>query len=207
VNPLICVGCGARAQRPRVDPGVPALVCATCDHRQPFQWLPMWSLTGPSGTGKSTVAQLLLDRLADRYVVVEQDVLWQAGLRDPVGFRSAWLAMAAMIQQSGRSVVLCGTVVPSEFESLPERVLFPEIHYLGLTCDRDVLAQRLRARPAWREWSEPRIAETLQFNDWIRGEAERMSPPMRLVDTTSASVESVAEQVCAWIHAPQASLL
>ncbi|MCO6007199.1 AAA family ATPase [Actinoallomurus purpureus] len=177
----------------------PAVVCAVCGHQQPFVRLPLWSLTGPSGCGKSTVARLLVERLSGHFVVLEQDVLWQAGLCDPVRFRSAWLAMAAMIQQNGRPVLLCGTVVPPEFEPLPERALFKEIRYLALTCDPDILAARLRARPAWREWSEPRIAEMLEYNDWVRAEAVSMEPPMRLLDTTRETVESTADQVCAWV--------
>jgi broad-specificity NMP kinase len=160
--------------------------------------LPLLALTGASGTGKSTVARLLIERLSDRFVVLEQDVLWQAGLDDIGRFRAAWLSLAAMIHQSGRPVLLCGTVVPPEFEPLPERALFTEIRYLALTCDRDVVAQRLRARPAWRGWSEPRIAETLDFNEWIRAEAATMEPPMRLLDTTRSAVASIAEQVASW---------
>ena len=61
-------------------------------------------------------------------------------LRDDVdghpAFRSVWLRMAAMIHQSGRPVVLCGTVVPPEFEDLPERVFFSDIHYLALVGEQ-----------------------------------------------------------------------
>lgn len=200
MNPQVCTRCDARADTPRVDPDPPAIVCRKCGHSQPFLRQPLLCLTGASGSGKSTAARVLLDRLHDRYVVVEQDILWQAGLRDTVGFRAAWLRMAAMIGQSGRPVLLCGTVVPPEFEPLPERVLFSRIHYLALTCNPGVLAERLRARPAWRQWSEPRIAETLEFNDWIRAEAGSMRPPMRLLDSTRATVESIADRVCDWVR-------
>jgi hypothetical protein len=195
---MICARCGARAESPHVVADPPAVVCADCGHRQRFARLPLWSLTGPSGTGKSTIARVLVERLKERFVVLEQDVLWLAGLRDRERFRSAWLALAAMIQQNGRPVLLCGTVVPAEFEPLPERALFSEIRYLSLTCEPDILADRLRARPAWREWREPRIAETLEFNDWIRAEAASMKPPMRLLDTTHTTIDSIADQVCAW---------
>lgn len=108
------------------------LVCRWCGHRRLFRRLPLLALTGPSASGKSTMGPALAERLSGRVVVLEQDVLWTAGLRDDVdghpAFRSAWLRLAAMIHQSGRPVLLCGTVVPPEFEPLPERVLFAGIH-------------------------------------------------------------------------------
>ncbi|TQN33391.1 broad-specificity NMP kinase [Haloactinospora alba] len=201
MNPLVCARCGAR-----VDPSgaaEAALTCVTCGHRQPFRRLPLYCVTGPSGTGKSAVGRLLVDALADRFVVLEQDVLWTAGLRDPTDehrrFRTTWLRMAGMIQQSGRPVVLCGTVVPPELEPLPERALFSDIHYLALTCEPDTLAARLRARPAWRQWDEPRIAEMLDYAAWVSDTAHRMSPPMTLLDTTDGTVADTASRVTAWI--------
>ncbi|WP_084468678.1 AAA family ATPase [Nocardiopsis trehalosi] len=205
MNLLICARCGARTDHPVVEPAGPVVRCLDCGHRQPFHRLPLYSVTGPSGTGKSTVARLLNERLADRFVVLEQDLLWTAGLRDDEDgahrlFRSTWLRMASMIHQSGRPVVLCGTVVPPEFEPLPERALFSEIRYLALMCDPDVLADRLRGRPAWRQWDEDRIAEMLEYTAWVRGTAHEMDPPVTLLDTTTAPVAATADAVVAWIE-------
>jgi predicted kinase len=164
----------------------------------------MFALTGPSGTGKSTVGRMLVGELADRAVVVEQDVLWNGGLQDPAddygAFRRTWLRMAGMIHQAGRPVVLCGTVVPVQFERRPERPLVGDIHYLALVCDSDALGERLRARPAWREWDEPRIKEMLEFNEWIKDAAATTDPPMELLDTTTMALGDTVRRVVDWVR-------
>ncbi len=212
MHPLICTHCGEWDETPDTAAGVSVLRCASCQRTRPFLRLPLYCVSGPSGTGKSTIAGVLLERLRDRFVVLEQDLLWVGGLRDPADhhrlFRSTWLRTAAMVQQSGRPVVLCGTVVPPELEHLPERALFTGVHYLALTCEPGVLAGRLRDRPAWREWDEERIAETLEYAAWVESEAARLEPPVDLLDTTGAEPRETADAVCRWIgklHASEAA--
>ncbi|WP_306999142.1 AAA family ATPase [Amycolatopsis thermophila] len=209
LDPRICPRCGDLAETPSVAGN--ERLCQRCGHRWPFRRLPLFALTGPSGAGKSTVGPALVDRLGGRVTVLEQDVLWVAGLRDDVDghpmFRRTWLRMAAMVHQNGRPVVLCGTVVPPEFENLPERSLFSDIHYLALVADPDALAERLRGRPAWRGWDECRIAEMLEFNVWLRKNAETLDPPVALFDTTTAPLSATIGHAAGWIETrlPQAS--
>nr|WP_207222502.1 AAA family ATPase [Herbihabitans rhizosphaerae] len=184
--------------------GGSAVVCDDCGHAQPFLRLPLFALTGPSGTGKSTVCRMLPELLGGDVVVLEQDLLWVGGLREEYDehgpFRRTWLRMVATLNQSGRPSVLCGTVAPPELEHRPERPLLGEIHYLALVCDDDVLTKRLLARPAWREWDEHRVAEMLEFNHWVRDNAEHTTPPMRLLDTTSGTPRDTAHQVADWVR-------
>jgi hypothetical protein len=203
---MICAGCGEWTAEPRVltEGGGTVLACVACGHREPFRRLPLFALTGPSGAGKSTVGRLLVPLLSPVAVVLEQDLLWIGALRDPTGdsaaFRQTWLRLAASVQQGGRPVVLCGTVAPPQFECWPERVLFSDIHYLALTCEPRVLAERLRVRPAWRAWDEERIAEMLGFDAWVLAEAAHTEPPMSLLDTTTLAPADTAARVAAWVR-------
>lgn len=213
VDPRVCDACGHRDDRPRLAAGGrAALTCPACGAVRGFLRLPLLCLTGPSGAGKSTVAAAVAPRLAERLVTLEQDVLWAPELAQAPGgvlhFRRTWLRLAAMISQSGRPVLLCGTVAPPELEPLPERVLFRSVHYLALTAPAEVLVDRLRARPPWRGWDDARIAETVAFAAELGTASYWDGADVELLDTvTAGGVDDVAERVVAWADARLAERL
>jgi hypothetical protein len=69
-----------------------------------------------------------------------------------------------------------------------------------LDCPDAVLADRLRARPAWRGTSaEAKIIEHQRFAEWLRA---RITPAF---DTSTASAAKVAEDVAAWVRSAPGS--
>ncbi|MBO5256203.1 MAG: AAA family ATPase, partial [Clostridia bacterium] len=102
---------------------------------------PLFIVTGASGVGKSTTCEELFKNEAGKpYLVLESDLLWDEDLYDTPednyrAFRSIWMHICANVSQCGKPVVLCGCALPEQFESLPEREFFTEIHYLAVVCD------------------------------------------------------------------------
>jgi broad-specificity NMP kinase len=201
----VCTACGVSHVTPEFD-DAGFLVCTSCGERLTFRRLPLLLIGGPAGAGKSTVCAMLLGRLTEA-IIMESDLLWRREFDTPEdGYREyfgLWLRLAAHICQAGRPVALFGAgfAVPHSVEPLPERRLFDAVHYLGLTCDDEALAARLRARPAWRNTSDELIMEHIKFNRWLKEHASTASPPVALIDTTRAGTDETAARVASWIRA------
>jgi hypothetical protein len=83
-----------------------------------------------------------------------------------------------------------------------ERRYFSAVHYLGLTCDDDLIVERLKSRPAWRKCDDPESIDAhLKFNLWFKEMAITLDPPVELLDTTGMSVEEASAGVVRWIGA------
>ncbi len=201
----VCPQCGQYSDEKTIDPQGPFAICPFCHHPHRFVQLPLFVVTGASGTGKSTIG-LNLVRIFDRCVTMDNDMLWGAVPwsqgDDHRGYHNTWLRVAKNIGQSGRPVVLLGTALPEHFEPCPERRYFAQTHYLGVVADDTVLAERLRGRPNWRGSGTPAVvADMLRFNEYLKTNARTLSPPLSLLDTTAMTVAESTRAAVEWISA------
>src|SRR5688572_28230582 len=202
----VCHNCGLYRADKIIDPSGPYAICPGCGHKHPFRQLPLLIVSGASGAGKSSVCQALLGKLED-VVLLDSDILWRPefnkrkdNYRD---FFETWLRVAKNISQSGRPVVLfgAGVGVPENMEPCVERRYFSELHYLALTCEDQLLADRLRRRPDWRQSANEEFLERqLDFNRWFKEHGPEQEPPITLLDTTGHPVEETTAQVAQWIR-------
>jgi len=140
-------------------------------------------------------------------LLLEADILWQPALDTPQdnyrAFCQSWVRLALNLGQQGPPVVLfgAGLGVPDNLEGIPEVRWFTGVHILSLVCDDEVLAGRLRERPAWRGTrEEPFIAAQLRFNAWNRAQRALPDPPLTLLDTTDATPEDAAAAAWRWLE-------
>ena len=113
---------------------------------------------------------------------------------------SSWnnvcLRIAKNVGQAGRPVVLCGTALPEQFEECLERRYFKTLHYLTLVCNDDVLVERLKRRPEWRQTHSPEVLKKMvQFNRWLKANASLTKLPMTLYDTSQRDIDETIEYV------------
>jgi hypothetical protein len=184
--------CGPDATLERV--GSARLRCPRCGDQQTVPALPLFVVTGASGTGKTTITGPLRHALPG-CEVFDTDVILQTAALGWDTFGNTWLRLAHAIALNGRVTVLCGSMMPGNLEALPARKLIGPIRSCTLDCPDDVLAARLRDRPAWRGTStEAAIAHQQRFGAWLRANIEPC------YDTSQHGPAETAEHVAAWIN-------
>jgi predicted kinase len=176
------------------DPEAHRLRCPRCGSESWLPALPLFVVTGASGAGKSTITEPLRSLLPG-FLVVESDVILHVAALGWDTWRNTWLQLCHAAALGGQATVLTGSLTPDQLDRLPARKLIGPIHFALLDCPDAVLADRLRARPAWRGTSaEAKIIEHQRFAEWLRS---RIAPAF---DTSTASAAEVAEDVAAWVR-------
>ena len=180
------------------------LVCDLCGVETTIDVLPpLLFLTGASGSGKTTIYQALVGRVSEA-ILIDADLLWSVNSAhdDPASdyrqFRGLVLHLAERLARNGRAVMIEGSCMPNQYESVGERWYFAKTAYLATVCSDDELTRRLRARPAWRR-SGDRLAAMTDWNRRLRERALTTEPPIDIVDTTDRSVADCAHEVHLWI--------
>jgi hypothetical protein len=201
----VCPRCGMYSVEKTIDPAGPFAICPACQYAHPFLQQPLFIITGASGSGKTTACLELIPLLRGECVILDTDILWgtiQATPEDDYrSYRDMWLRVAKNIGQAGQPVALCGSAIPQQYESCPERRYFSTLHYLALVCEDALLVERLQQRPAWRESGSPEVLQRMgEFNRWLKANASKTQPPMTLYDTSYCSVADTTEYVAQWIR-------
>jgi ribosomal protein S27AE/predicted kinase len=191
---VFCMNCGPGTVLD-ADPGAHRLHCPRCGAESWLPALPLFVVTGSSGAGKTTITDPLRPLLPG-CLVAETDVILHVAALGWDNWRNTWLQLAHAAALGGQPTVLTGSLTPDQLERLPARKLIGPVHFALLDCPDDVLASRLRARPAWRGTSSPaKITEYQRFAAWLRA---RITPSF---DTSTASPDEVAGHIAAWIKA------
>jgi hypothetical protein len=205
----VCPNCGSYTVEKTIlpHPQNPQRAFAQCPHCQfqiEFPYLPLFMVSGASGSGKSTMFQLLAQDM-DEVIWLSADIFWIPEFDTPADgyarLRGFCLRTAKNVIFSARkALVMEGTIVPSQIEQHPERRYFSKLHYLALVCDDEVLQQRLKARPAWRESGGEGFIQNMQaFQAWLRSHAAHTEPPMTLFDNSNHTPKESACFVREWI--------
>jgi predicted kinase/ribosomal protein S27AE len=190
---VFCMHCGPGTTLD-ADPGTHRLRCPRCGAESWLPALPLFVVTGASGTGKSTITGPLRDLLPG-CLILETDVILHVAALGWDTWRNTWLQLVHAAALGGQVTVLTGTLTPGQLERLPARKLIGPIHFALLDCPDDLLAGRLRARQAGRASStEAKIIEYQRFAAWLR---ERITP---VFDTSTASAQEIAGQVASWVR-------
>ena len=160
---------------------------------KPTKKQPLFIITGASGVGKSTTCEILFQNEVD-YIVFESDLLWHDVYNTPDDdyrkYRELQLRVCANISQIGKPIVLCGCAVPKQFETCNERSLFTTIYYIALVCDDDILENRMKNG---RKISDDNwIKSSVDFNRWLKENANNTEPQIMLLDTTKLTPKQAA---------------
>lgn len=189
---LFCMNCGPDVAVERGDGAV--LRCPRCGDEQQVPDLPLFVVTGASGTGKSTVTGPLRRELPE-CEVFDSDALLHVAALGWDAYRGTWLRLAHDIALNGRVTVLAGSLLPGQLEPLPGRKLIGPIRFCTLDCPDAVIAERLLSRPSWRGAAKAEVvAEHQRFAAWLR---TRIQP---CYDTSLLNPDETAGQIAAWVR-------
>lgn len=163
--------------------------------------MPLFILTGASGTGKTTMIHELRRLMPDYVIFDNVDIKPflrsdQARTNKPQ-LHNIWLRVARSIADNGRRTIICGRMLPQDIEQCEDYSYFSQVYYLILHCDDRTRELRLRAR---KGMTADKIQSNKSLAQWHIENANKSKPPMPIIDTSKSTVTKGAEQIKEWIQ-------
>lgn len=156
----------------------------------------LFIVTGASCIGKSTACEILFKNERD-YIVMEGDLLWSDMYNTPEdnyrAYRELWMRVSSNISQIGMPVVLCGCATPEQFEACEGRKYFSDIIYIAIVAEESELLIRMKHGRGVTD--ENWIQSSAHFNEWLKDNATKTTPNIRLVNNTHLSPDETAKQI------------
>jgi hypothetical protein len=157
---------------------------------------------GSSAAGKSAALELLRGRLPalavhdfdEIEVPPNPDTAWRHRANE------VWVRRALEYQAEGIDLLLAGQTPLGELLAMPSASLLEAVSACLLDCDDETRLARLGAQSpsSWRGAPE-RWPGLLRWAAWLRRHAEDRLR-VRVIDTSRASIEQVAEELAAWVE-------
>lgn len=191
----ICPGCGMykTEKAVRITGNKGESTCAECGHVHEFRAMPLYVVIGASGTGKSTIA-LHMQQTQQEVLALDGDLLWRSEFAggELRAYFDMWMQMALNMTQCGKPVMLFMGGLKEDYLESGYAKYFAAVNVLGLYAEEDDLAERLRARPAWRGSAKEEFIENMKkYNATLREYKTTLC-------TSGRSVAECAQRLMEW---------
>lgn len=185
-----CSNCGVVYRRHAPVTDANHVNCTACRSTYHFRKGPLFVINGCPGVGKSVIGSRLVGRVPDT-VVLEGDLFTQPELDTDsqrwIAFIRSWLTAAALINQSGQSLVLSGYYGLHDIEKCPEQAWLTNIHHLMVVSDDETFLRRMRQRDTYADAPDGQVESLVRLNGHLRT-AMPGQPNVTMLDTSLLTV-------------------
>ena len=168
--------------------------------------MPIIVVSGAMGVGKSTIANILIARKSDRYVILKGDLCNFFAFPEVLSeCRKVWVDVCLDIaSQTNRAVVFYTDLDPDCFCGI-EETKRKHMHFVAIVCDEEELKTRVESKCG--EASHQRIRNidktwlemSLLRNRVYSGQTKYQYPEMERIDTTHLNAEQSADLLDQWM--------
>lgn len=175
--------------------------CPRCGHEWEMIRLPLFILTGCSGVGKTTAAQMIQQKKAD-FVVLDADIFY--GYME-LHTEEDYIKRLHLMHQLSMNIMQSGSPVlwtmAGNLDKLPMvyfRRFFPAVKCLALTCEAELLRKRMREGRGIADdnW----IQTSVDYNEYFRTHDRIGDTEFENFDVTCKTPGEIADYVMAWVE-------